>query len=139
MGPRVTTVQGHHCHPKAIAKMCLCSVYLCFCIFAFVYLYLYICILIFVFVYLHFYLCICIFAFVFAIQRAKIWLCGVTGILESCSEWRPNNCTSLHMYLYLSLHMYLSPLDFVFVYFLFYHLHLCDIFESDPHISVITV
>ena len=89
--------------------------------------------------YLHFYLCICIFAFVFAIQRAKIWLCGVTGILESCSEWRPNNRTSLHMYLYLSLHMYLSPLDFVFVYFLFYHLHLCDIFESDPNISVITV
>ena len=61
MGPRVTTtVQGHHCHPKAIAKMCLCSVYLCFCIFAFVYLHFNLCICIFAFLSLYLYICICI-------------------------------------------------------------------------------
>ena len=44
------------------------------------------------------YLCICICVFDIWSQRAKIWLCAVTGILESCSELWPNNCTSLYMH-----------------------------------------
>ena len=90
-------------HVQCTSLIQICNVYLCFCIFVFVVVFLCFCICVFVFVYL--YLCICICVFVFVYLYLCICICEFVCVYLYV----------FYLYLYLSVCICICLCVFVFV------------------------